>query len=205
MSGLTELLRLAVESGLSDIHTCLPGTVESYDFATQKASVKPSIKKAYRDGETASMPVIEGVPVVFPRSGGASLTFPVESGDGVLLLFSERSLENWLQQGGEQEPGDPRRMDLSDAIAIPGLYSFAEDGPAANNTDVQLQYKGGQFVINQDGRIALGNQTGELIDILQQIVLAIETSICIPFSPLTGFPELEILRNRLTLLGGNLP
>jgi hypothetical protein len=205
VSNMSELLRLAVEAGLSDIHTCMPATIEKYDFEHQKASVKPSIKKAYRDGEIAEMPVIEGVPVVFPRSGGASLTFPVNQGDAVMLLFSERSLENWLIEGGEQEPGDPRRMDLTDAIAIPGLYSFKETSPQKNNTDVQLQYKGGQYVINASGRIALGNQTGELIDILQQIVLAIETSICIPFSPLTGFPALEALRARLALIGGNLP
>jgi hypothetical protein len=205
MSGMSELLRLAVEAGLSDIHTCMPATIEKYDFEHQKASVKPSIKKTYRDGEVAEMPVIEGVPVVFPRSGGASLTFPVNQGDAVMLLFSERSLENWLIEGGEQEPGDPRRMDLTDAIAIPGLYSFKETSPQKNNTDVQLQYKGGQFVINPSGKIALGNQTGELIAILQEVVLAIETSLCVPFSELTGAPILTALRARLALLGGTLP
>ncbi len=128
MSSLTEVLRAAVDEGLSGVHTSIPARIESYDHNEQRASVLPLIKQKYRDGTVQSMPIIDRVPVIFPSSEGFSMTFPLKPGDTVLLVFSERSLENWLVKGGEQEPGDPRKFDLTDAIAIPGIKPFSRPG-----------------------------------------------------------------------------
>lgn len=125
---LSELLRRAVKHGLSNIHTALPAQIESYDHTEQRASVKPLIKKSYRDGKVESLPVIERVPVIFPRGTDFSMTWPLQQGDTVLLVFSERSMEKWLAKGGEQEPGDTRQFSLTDAIAIPGLQPFQRQG-----------------------------------------------------------------------------
>ena len=152
---LSEPLRAAVESVMSELHVCLPGRIERYDHTEQRAEVKPLLRRSYLDGDESDMPVIADVPVVFPRSGGASLTMPVNSGDGVLLVFADRSIDRWLAQGGEVTPNDRRKHDLSDCVAVPGLYSFADLSPQDNNEDVLLQYGGGEFRILPSGEIRM--------------------------------------------------
>lgn len=158
---LADLLRLSTARSLLDVHVSMPGRIESYDAGKQEASVQPLIKVALADGSEASLPVINHVPVVWPRGGGAILSFPLQSGDKVLLVFSERSLDEWLQQGGEVAPADPRAHDLSDAVAIPGLYPFSEPGDA-DDRDALLRFRGGELRLSPDGRIQLKNQLSYL-------------------------------------------
>ena len=165
MTTLTKVLKSATNVQLNQIHTCLPGVIEKYEYTTQKATVKPLIKKVYRDGQVSSLPIIVEVPVVWPRSSNASLTFPVNNGDYVLLLFAERSIERFLEQGGEREPGDSRKFDLTDAIAIPGLYPFSEESRADNNEDVLLIYNDTSVRITQDGNFEVEAAQDQVITV----------------------------------------
>jgi hypothetical protein len=122
-----EVLRVAIEYSLSDLHTALPGRIETYDPATQKANVKPLIKRlvATQSGEELieELPIIPQVPVVFPRTTAFHITFPVEAGDHVLLVFNERSIDNFVAGDGEDTDPDEFRMhDLTDAVALLGFY-----------------------------------------------------------------------------------
>ena len=114
---------------LENLHVAIPGRVESYDSTKQRATVQPAIKRAHIDEAgnrvVEALPPIPDVPVVFPGGGGYRLTFPIQRGDGVLLVFSEASMDKWLAKGGVVDPVDDRRHDLTDAIAVPGLRSFA--------------------------------------------------------------------------------
>lgn len=167
---LSEALRALKENILSQIKVSLPGQIESYDFATQKASVKPLVGTRFLDGQDLPMPVIDGVPVVWPSSGGASLTMPVRRGDTVELIFSGKSLDRWLAQGGEVIPDDNRKHNISDCVAIPGLKSFAQGGMATDNDSVLLVYNNSFIKISDSGDIeinASGNVriTGQRIDL----------------------------------------
>lgn len=155
MRSLSQPLLRALDRLSSELRVSLPARVESYDHTTQRASVKPVLRRSYRDGEVDDMPVIPDVPVVFPRSGGASLTMPVQRGDGVLLVFEDRSIDKWLAEGGDVTPDDPRKHDLSDAVAVPGLYSFADASPAENNEDTLLQYAGSAIRLKGNGDIEI--------------------------------------------------
>lgn len=146
-----DALRVAISRAIAGIHTALPGKVEKYDHEKQMASVQPLIKKLYLDNKVESLPVIENVPVIFPRTSNFSFTHPIEEGDLVLLLFCERSLEKYLAEGGEQEPGDRRKHDLTDAMAIPGLYPFSETSEADNNEDVLIKFHEAELRIKPDG------------------------------------------------------
>ncbi len=180
MSGeptLNKAIHSVVEYRLSNLHTCLPGRVEKYDPETQKADVKPLLKRKFKDNTEIELPVIVNVPVVFPRSGGGSLTFPVVKGDGVLLLFSERSLDRWLSAGGDVAPDDRRKFDLSDAIAIPGLNPFTMNNLDPDGVNATLIFGDGKFVINPDGKIALGNSNQELMDLIDRLIAALVASV----------------------------
>lgn len=130
---LAELIEMAMEKRLLDVHTALPGRVEKYDATTQKADIKPMLKEPLVvDGdddvsiEVESLPVITDVPVGWPRGGGFFLHLPIEKGDPVLLVFSERCIDSYLAgTGGEVDPVMIHKFDLSDAMAIPGFAPFA--------------------------------------------------------------------------------
>lgn len=182
---MADAIRLAVLYQLNNVHTAMPGSIVSYDFEKQKASIQPLLNKVWADGTTTPMPILENVPVIFPRAGGASLTFPVTQGDTCLLLFIERSTDLWLTQGGQVSPDDPRKFDLSDGVAIMGLFPFSENSLAENNTDLLLTYAGSKIRIQQSGAIsietsstvAIGTSTNELLKILSDTLTILSNSL----------------------------
>lgn len=201
---LTEAVRRAISSSLLGVHTAAPGRIEAYDAALQKAKVLPLIKRRYADGKVESMPVISSVPVIFPRTAAASLTMKVAKGDGVLLIFAERALELWLKDGGEQEPGKPRHHDLSDAIAIAGLYPFTGESPGADNAELLL--KAGQAALKLDGgKIALGTPAAELLDIVSQLMNLVATgNVTAVGAPLSTAAAITALQLQLDAIKGSL-
>jgi hypothetical protein len=130
-----QLLKEMVRQEISGLHTCCAGKIISSDG--RRAAVQPDLKYPAGDGRLIDYPVISNVPVVFPSAGSGkiSLTFPLAKGDGVTLLFSERSLDAFLSGG---DPEDPRRYDLTDAIAVPGLYAGGVPAAAAYPDDLCL-------------------------------------------------------------------
>jgi hypothetical protein len=99
--------------------------------------------------------------VHFPGGGGYVLTFPVAAGDECLLVFGERAIGGWFQNGGVQEPDDHRFHDLSDAFALVGFRSSprALGGVATNATE--LRNEGGSVVVRVDaGGVTLGAVSG---------------------------------------------
>jgi hypothetical protein len=145
-----------VKGMLANVHTCMPGKIISYDPTKQKASVKPLLKRTYIDGQEMPFPVITEVPIVFPRAGSAGLILPVNPGDFVLLLFSERTMDQWLSKGTEATTLVERQFSINDAIAIPGLFPFTESGISTGNADVELVFNNQKIIIKANGNIELG-------------------------------------------------
>jgi len=119
--------REMIDRAMSGLNTCLPGIIDSFDSATQTATVSPAIMlKVTLDDVVSymSLPSIIKVPVVFPfaSNAGFALTIPIKAGDPCLLIFSQRCIDNWHQSGGVQPPEQDcigvRHHDLTDAFAI---------------------------------------------------------------------------------------
>lgn len=124
-ASLESVLSTAINTYLKDVHTMLPGQIINFDPVEQLADIQPQLKRNI-DGELINLPVLSKVPVRFLKSGDFTITFPLKEGDEVALYFIERSIDNWLEDGGIQSPNDTRKFDLSDAYAVPGLYSQAQ-------------------------------------------------------------------------------
>lgn len=135
------------------VHTALPGIIDKYDPSSRKASVKPMLQSKNIDETATPLPIISNVPVVWPGNSLGSLSFPLTRGDGVLILFSERSLDEWLSSGKDVAPDDDRMFSLNDAIAIPGLFSFDAKSTIDNNDDMQISYKGKSVFIRKNGDV----------------------------------------------------
>lgn len=216
MTTMTDAMRQAIQFQLYDVHTALPGQIVSYDHSAQKASIQPCLKKSYLDGTTQEMPILNNVPVIFPKSGGASLTFPVNGGDNCLLLFIERSTDLWKSVGGIVAPNDPRKFDLSDAVAIMGLMPFSENSLSENNEDVLLTYKNSSIRIKASGdvqidtasKVAIGNASTEVLDIVSSILGILTTSVTTaPGSPIFQgtVPNYATLKFALDSIKGSIP
>lgn len=155
---LTEAIQQMIETSLANVNTSLPGKIVSYNAATNRAVVKPDLPKAIAVGESLESPQIIEVPVVWGSSNGgkSSLTMPLQPGDGVLLHFQQRSIENWLD-GKMIMPDDPRQHDLSDCIAVPGC---APGGIVAHDQNVVLKFNNTSLTITPDDTIIIGNGNG---------------------------------------------
>lgn len=153
------MLRAMLDGLQSAIWTALPGAIVSFDAGTVTAVVQPGISGSSigQDGKPVSinLPVLTDVPVVFPRGGGCTLTFPVAAGDECLIVFASRSIDAWSQSGGVQKPSDARRHALSDAFAIIGPMSQANKISGISTSKTQLRSNdGGTFVeIDPAGQI----------------------------------------------------
>ncbi len=136
---------------MSAMRVSIPGIIQSFDPDAVTAVVQPAIKGAEKDESGAevsvNLPLLVDVPVVFPRGGGCTLTFPVKAGDECLVIFADRCIDFWWQSGGIQEPVDERMHDLSDAFCIVGPQSQAKKIGGISTTAAQLRTDDGSAFI----------------------------------------------------------
>ena len=148
-----------MDSRVSNIHTAMPGRVVSYDPSTNRASVQPNGYYKSEDGRNIQYPIIHNVPIQFPmgQGGTAGITFPINAGDGCLLVFSETQNDDFLG-GNKGDSEDSRRHSLNDAIAIPGVYAGAAPSNVSHPGDVCV-FKGGTILRISDGSVEIMGAT----------------------------------------------
>jgi hypothetical protein len=146
---------------LQEVHTAIPGRVESYDAATQTADVLPLVQTfaLQEDGTRlpVTLPVLPAIPVVQPGANGFRVTYPVAAGDTVLVVFTEASLDAWQARGGLVDPADPRRHHLADAVAIVGLHANPSPWSGAAADATTWGHDGGPQVVVRAGAVELGS------------------------------------------------
>lgn len=161
---LSEVIRQAVNDALIEVHTSMPCRVESYDASKQCVNLQPLIKQAFLDEEStrvaARLPVLVNVPVQFPGSGNFRITFPLAVGSEGMAIFSESSLDTWLDQGGEVDPNDDRRFHLSDAFFLPGIRSFKNALQDAPTDRMTIGVDGGAQIHISESGINIGSNSG---------------------------------------------
>lgn len=130
------------------VKNALPGIIRSFDPETVTCDVdvaiiarmtKPGTVEEDYQYESVRYPILVDLPVVFPRGGGVTLTFPIKEGDECLIVFSSRSIDFWWQNGGVQERADGRVLDLSDAFVIPGPQSQVKKISNISTSAAQLR------------------------------------------------------------------
>jgi hypothetical protein len=94
-------------------------------------------------------PLID-VPVQFPGGGDWWQTFPIAIGDEVLILASERSLDEWKSNGGSAPVTNGRGFDLSDVFAIPCVRSGPRNELQAVSGGVVLGKADGSTLLTMD-------------------------------------------------------
>ncbi|MDE0001282.1 MAG: Gp138 family membrane-puncturing spike protein [Rhodospirillaceae bacterium] len=104
----------------ASLRTVMPGMVESWDAATNRAVVSLSLQvpSAESAAELLDRPLLSDVPMIFPGSQQVSLVWRVRRGDQVLVLWSKHGLEAWKKSAfGRARQGG--LFAASGAVALP--------------------------------------------------------------------------------------
>lgn len=129
-TALSEIIRRAIESRLVEVHTALIGRVVSYDSANQCADIELVSRRPLVDGSGnvthETLPILPDVPIAFPRGGGFAITWPLNPGDAVQVVFNTYSAAEWVETGEPSNPGDTRAHGLGSAVAYPCVATAAQ-------------------------------------------------------------------------------
>ena len=143
---LTQAVARALRYHQTQIRTLQPGTVVSYNPATNVAQVQPDRPVATQDGAAQELaPVVSG-PVQWLRVGGFVIWTDLLPGDKVAILCSDRDIGAWRKTppGAPLQARGARMHSMSDAVILPGLWP-----------DV-APIKGGRL----PGQFYIGNEVG---------------------------------------------
>jgi len=212
LSTLASTIKQGVDTKLKDLHTSTPGIIVSFDAATQLATVQPAIKRIFvtRDEDReilvpSDLPILIHVPVIFPRGGGFSLTFPVKKGDECLLVFCERSIDNWHKTGKVKEPTARRFHSLSDATAFVGLSSLVNKVPDYDPINTEIKKDDGsvsvKLLANGDLEIVAD---GDMTATIGGDIIATCTNLDVTASSTATLTSPSIILNGETQINGTL-
>ncbi len=168
-----QFLEETISAKLLETNTHIPAVVEEWNSQDDTVKLKLSIKKRiglkseiFGDliDEQQETQILEDVPAFRFRSGQYARTHPIEKGDRCMLLFMQRSINCWWAKGHECNPVDyfdTRKHDLSDGVAVFGLYPLMDFIPEINldwledrtiDGETRIAYKVAQGVWHQDDK-----------------------------------------------------
>lgn len=135
ISEMQDVLTAAFQSQMNNVYTSMPCVVVSFS-GSSRVNIQPVLNQKMKDSTVKERPVIQAVPVCFPVSKTAGMTFPIKAGDTGIAVFSMRSLESW--KGSDGYPSTPpnfAKMDKNDAMFIPGIQP---EGISVNSPDKHI-------------------------------------------------------------------
>lgn len=119
----TQEVKNTITELLQGVHTAIPGKIVKYDPAKCEAEILPYGKFKKPNGEHLQFPQLNHIPILFPQSCGQVFTmvYPINPGDECLILVQEQTLDIWRGAGTESD--NDLRFDLTNAVAIMGLFA----------------------------------------------------------------------------------
>jgi hypothetical protein len=181
---MSDYVNTQFQINMAEMYTALPCIVTNVvgSFETQRVDVQPSINTLYKDGTSEEHTQILGVPVLLPGGANSLVSFPINVGDTVMCIFSQRSMDNFkIGNGQPTVPNDYRKFSDQDAVAIPGLFAFSRspNRPSirkfphnpktdlviahniASGTEVMIHLKqNGDLIINTESEVTVNCKTG---------------------------------------------
>lgn len=178
LNARSQMLELIRASNL-ELNTFLPGTIKKYYPETQTADVQPDIMRTLVSPPSVeSRPVIFDVPLIYPRSGNVYIHIPIKEGDKVGLIFSQRSLDEWLETGEETYVRSSRLHDLSDAVGLIGLDISNNSVPLPDSEKLIIGSEDGIWIGKPSGigSSLLGINQSELFQALSAFMTTLKTT-----------------------------
>ncbi len=143
---LTEMVSRTVSEILKGVGTSIPAHILSFDGNTQLAKVQIGVEFIDVQGQTFDLAPIVNVPVHF-SGGDFTLEHQIDSGNEGLLIISQRCIDGWKEQGGVAPQTVLRKLDMQDALFVPGFRSKPGAISGFNNNGIMLRNKAGNHYV----------------------------------------------------------
>lgn len=142
------------------LNTSIPAIINAFDSTTQTVSATPAIRAKYvsPEGEVSylSYPMITNIPLAIARGSGVSITYPITVGNPCTLIFSQRSIDNFILEGGEADPVEGpnpltsaiRCMDLTDAMCFPGVLTTKDTISSYSTDAIEIRSDDGKVAVS---------------------------------------------------------
>lgn len=143
---LTEMMERTVSEILKGVGTSIPGHVDSFDATSQLAKVQIGIQFIDVQGQSFEIAPIVNVPVLFP-GGAFSIEYQIDPGMEGLILISQRCIDAWKEEGGVATQPVLRKLDMQDALFIPGFRSKPNKLASFQNNGVRMRNEAGDKFI----------------------------------------------------------
>ena len=142
------------------------GVIESFDPEKQTAQAQVAYKfTQFRPDPLGNLvpqlvdyPILADCPVIFlggSGEDGASITVPPVKGDECLILFNDRSIDNWFAGNTGGELNSQRMHHVSDGIIIVGIRSLAKSLAAFDMDRILLKKGQAKVGVGKDGQFIL--------------------------------------------------
>lgn len=196
---------------MADFYCCLPGTIESFDSASQTCTVSINFKRVFTnlpDQTFMDYPPLVDCPVIVLTGGPGALTFPIAAGDTCLIYFSDRDIDTWLTTGQVTTPPSQRMHSLADGFVIVGVRTAINALEGYLTTGVQLKHGDNSVLtlIDEDGVELKHNES--VLSLIDEVkaelslagtsIVSVEDKIKIEVSGVTLKTALDALCNALT-------
>ena len=156
---------------LDNVSTAFPATIIAPLADEGLVNVQPDhkFKTAGKDEELTPDP-INNVVLIYPGRTKSTIIRPPEEaliGSKVLVIVCEHDITEWRSSGGKTVyPGENRRFNLNDAVAIFGLYpetvKWSENKPQLPET--------WEFLVKDTTKIYIGNETADFLKIMYDLL-----------------------------------
>lgn len=144
------------------------GIIQSFDGTKKTAQVQLVFKiiiPADPSNAVQSYKVLADCPVVTLQGGGGAIEFPIAAGDHCLVLFSDKNIDAWYQQGVESAPYTDRNHDISDAICLVGLNALTSTLSNYVSNTARFFYAGAEIDLKSGQLVLKAQANGAEIDL----------------------------------------
>lgn len=152
---LAGILKMWQENIFRQLRVCLPAVIADFDKTAHTATVTPAITMQTTGGESLTLPNISNVPVCAAGGGGYVASFPLQKGDTGWLIFADRDISIFKQNGVVSPANTYRKHNLADAIFIPdvmGKANISDSGAVWQTLDGSVK-----AVLSQSGLSVKGD------------------------------------------------
>lgn len=186
------------------------GRIESFDETSQTAKIKIVDKRILTSEEGEELKeysLLLDCPVFIPKGSNGGFTYPIIIGDTCLVLFNDRDIDNWFEDGNIQKPNTDRAHDLSDGIAIVGIRNKQNKFTDFSNSKTTIRYQ--DTVIELDDKVKIENSARNLALLIDNLIIELKNLTVVDnrISPTitlitsqTTFDNLEDLRTQFVEL-----
>lgn len=169
---LAEIIPEVFKALLGNVHTAMPGRVESYDRDNFRADIIPGLSRLTQKNQEIEIPTITDVPVLMYGGLAGLIDIELQKDDPVLLIFMEAGIGGWKSSDGTKQvaPDDLSSHELNNAICIPGIIPDGFIDSLAEVPRVKIDADGtvttitnkASIVLVEDGGITAANEKGNI-------------------------------------------